>query len=222
VQTVDGIGARDLRHERAVDAGGRVTVMLAGEHPVALARVRTRLERDGFEVVALVDDADAAIEAAREFRPQICLLDADMPGGGILAADRISVELPATRIALMSGTPRHDQLRNVILAGADGYLPSATSPDRLAAALTGLINGEAALTRAMTGQLVREYRQLAPRPAAGPVTLPSVNFDNRPLPPRSRLLHMPRLLRHYRRRRRSGMSVTTAWASARARMTDYA
>jgi DNA-binding NarL/FixJ family response regulator len=221
VQTIDGIGARDLRHERAVDAGGRVTVMLAGERPVALARVRDRLERDGFAVIAEVADADAAIAAAREFRPQVCLLDFDMPGGGILAADRISLELPTARIALMSGSPRHDQLRDAILAGADGFLPAATSPERLSAALTGLVNGEAALPRAMTGQLVREFRQFAPRPAGGPALLPGARSDGQPLPPRSRLLYLPRLMRHYRRRRRSGMSVATSWASARARMTDY-
>jgi DNA-binding NarL/FixJ family response regulator len=221
VQTIDGIGARDLRHERAVDAGGRVTVMLAGERPVALARMRTQLERDGFEVIAEVADADAAIAAAREFQPQLCLLDFDLPGGGILAADRISLELPSARIALMSGTPRHDQLRDAILAGADGLLPAATSPERLSAALNGLINGEAALPRAMTGQLVREFRQFAPRPAGGPSLLPGAGFDGQPLPPRSRLRYLPRLTRHYRRRRQSGMSVATAWASARARMTEY-
>ncbi len=169
-----------------------------------------------------IDGAGAtAIAAAREFQPQVCLLDFDMPGGGILAADRISLELPSARIALMSGTPRHDQLRDAILAATARFLPAATSPDRLSAALNGLMNGEAALPRAMTGQLVREFRQLAPRTADGRALLPGAGSDGQPLPPRSRVWYLPRLMRHYRRRRRSGMSVATSWASARARMTDY-
>jgi DNA-binding NarL/FixJ family response regulator len=221
---------RDLRHESAVDAGGRVTVMLAGEHQMDHARIRNSLERDGFEVVAEVADADAAVEAALRLRPQLCLLDEDMPGGGILAADRISLELPATRIALLSGRPEPNQLRDAILAGADGYLAAATSPERLTAALNGLIAGEAAFPRAMTGQLVREFRQFAPRPVAapdpgpepGPRIIHAVGSDSQPLPPRSRLRYVPRLMRHYRHRRRAGMPVTHAWMSARERMGEYA
>jgi DNA-binding NarL/FixJ family response regulator len=221
VHMLDGINARDLRHERAVDAGGRVTVMLAGEHPIRLARVRSELEQHGFTVVAEAANADDAIRAAREHEPQLCLLDIDMPGGGILAADRISLELPDTRIAVMSGEPQPDQLRDAILAGADGYLPTSTSPERLPAALSGLVNGEAALTRAMTGQLVREYRQFAPRSSDRPALFTGVNFDNPALPPRSRLRYVPRLWRHYRHRRGGGMPMLTAWTSARARMADY-
>jgi DNA-binding NarL/FixJ family response regulator len=195
--------------------------MLAGERRATRAQMRSELERDGFDVVAVVADADEAIEAARELRPQLCVLDIDMPGGGILAADRISVELPETRIAVIAGEPTRGQLREVILAGADGYLPATTSPDRLKAALNGLINGEAALTPAMTGELVREYRQFVPREAEEGVVLPAPVSENQPLMPRSRVRYLPRLVRHYRHRRQSGMRIGSAWASARARMDDY-
>lgn len=221
MHALDGIDARELQHEHAVDAGGRVTVLLAGKHPKRLARVKIELERDGFTVVALVSTATEAIEAAREKQPQLCLLDIDMSGGGIAAADRISLDLPATRIAMLSGEPDPEQLRDVILAGADGFLPASMAPDRLSAALNGLAHGEAALTRAMTGQLVREYRQFALRAAEGPSQLGVVSFDIKPLPPRSRIRYLPRLWRHYRHRRDGGMPVGTAWASARARMADY-
>jgi DNA-binding NarL/FixJ family response regulator len=197
-------------------------MMLAGEHPARLARVWSQLERAGFAVVAEVVDADEAIKAARECRPQLCLLDADMPGGGILAANRISVELPDTRIVVMFAAAKDDdELLDAILAGADGYLPAATPPDRMTAALNGLMDGEAALTRTMTAQLVREYRQSAPHPANGRLTLLGDVFDKQPLPPRSRMRYVPRLVRHYRRRRRSGMAIGSAWVSARARMGDY-
>ena len=220
---LDGINARDLRPGPDEDAEGRVTVMLAGEHAMRLARVTRELEQNGFTVVAQAADADEAIEAAREYQPQLCLLDIEMPGGGIHAADRISLELPETRIAVMSGQPQEEQLRDAILAGADGYLPASTSPDRLSAALSGLVNGEAALTRAMTGQLVRDFRQFAPRASfAAPAFFSGPSFDNPPLPPRSRVRYLPRLWRHYRHRREGGMTVATAWASARARMADYA
>jgi DNA-binding NarL/FixJ family response regulator len=156
--------------------------MLAGEHPATLARAWSELEQDGFTVVAEVGDADAAVETARECRPELCLLDMDLPGGGILAANRISLELPETRIVVMFAAAKHDRLQEEILSDADGYLPAE---------------------------------------ANGRVTLPGAVFDNQSLPPRSRMLYLPRLLRHYRRRRRSGLAIGTAWASARARMGDY-
>jgi DNA-binding NarL/FixJ family response regulator len=217
---LDGTDTHDPRHESAVDAGGRVTVMLAGEHPLKLARVTRKLERGGFTVVAQALDANEALAAAREHQPQLCVLDIDMPGGGIVAADRISLELPSTRIAVLSGEPQQDQLRDAILAGADGYLPASTPPERLAAALSGLLNGEGALTRAMTGQLVRDFRQYVPRVGAG-AQRAGVRVLAPPLPPRSRLRYVPRLWHHYRHRRCGGMSIVTAWASARARMADY-
>jgi DNA-binding NarL/FixJ family response regulator len=221
VQSDVGIGARDLRDERAVDAGGRVSVMLAGEHPATLARVWSELEQGGFTVIAEVIDADEAINAAREFRPELCLLDIDLPGGGILAANQISLELPDTRIAVMFAATRHDQVRDAIVAGAEDHVPAATSPDRVTAALNGLSSGEAAPPRAVTTQLVRESGKLAPRIGNSRMGSAGLAFENQPLPPRSRVLYVPRLLRHYRRRRRSGMTIGSAWASARARMGDY-
>jgi DNA-binding NarL/FixJ family response regulator len=195
--------------------------MLAGERPATLARAWSELEQGGFTVVAQAADADAAVKAAVEFRPQLCLLDIELPGGGILAANRISLELPETRIAVLFVAPKDDELPDAVLADADDYLSVATSPDRLTAALNGLNNGEAALPLAMTAQLVREYPQFAPRIGNPRSRSHGVVFENQPLPPRSRVRYLPRLLRHYRRRRRSGMAVGTAWASARARMGDY-
>jgi DNA-binding NarL/FixJ family response regulator len=171
--------------------------MLAGKHPAALVRAWSELEQGGFTVVAQVADADAAIKAATELRPQLCLLDSELPGGGILAANQISSELPETRIAVLFVTPKDNGRHGASLAGDDGSLPAATSPDRHAAALNGPIQGN------------------------GQARLPGAVFENQPPPPRSRVRYLPRLLRHYRRRRRSGMGVGTAWVSARARMGDY-
>jgi len=204
VPIVDGIEARDLRRQRATDAGGRITVMLAGEHGAIRARVRSGLERDGFSVVAEAEDVDEAVDAARRFQPHICLLDIDMPGGGSLPPTGSASSCRRPGLRLLSGTPQRDQLREAILAGADGYLLRSTAADRLTAALNGLVNGEAALPRAMMGHLVREFRQFVPRASeVAPSALP-YGLDSQPLPPRSRVRYVPRLLKHYRRRRHSG------------------
>jgi len=248
-----------------------VTVVLGDVDRHARAAVRAGLERYGFSVVAVATDADEAVEAARRHRPSLCLLDVDMPGGGIDAAERINSELPQTKIAILSGTAKRDRVREAIRAGADGYLPRSTAPDRLGAALTGLINGEAALPRSLTGKLVHDLREVerrleqssnghgssgsaaaraarsrrdaAARGAAAAHRAAEARraadarrteyarrtaATKRPVGRRplrdaisSYVLYVPRLLRHFSHRLRSGMPVTTAWVSARARMLDY-
>ena len=198
-----------------------MTVVLGDVESRGRAAVRAGLEHYGFSVVAVVT-ADEAVEAARRLRPSVCLLDVDMPGGGIDAAERINSELPQTKIAILSGFAKRDRLLEAIRAGADGYLPRSTAPDCLGAALTGLMNGEAALPRSLTGSLVnalREGERLLEQSSNGH----SRSVTRRRLRDaiRSYVLYVPRILRHFAHRRRAGMPVTTAWDSARARMLDY-
>jgi DNA-binding NarL/FixJ family response regulator len=200
-----------------------VTVVLAGDPVSPLAGVRFGLERHGIKVVAQAGDADEAVDAALRHRPQVCLLDVDTPGGGIAAADRVNADLPDTKIAMLSGSARREELRDAILSGADAYLPRSTAPDRLAEALNGLVKGEAAFPRALTIDLLRELRPVAlpavviPSPVEAHFTL----WQHKEPQSRSRVLYVPRLLRHFRRRVRSGMPVAGAWSSARMRMTQY-
>ncbi|HWE34869.1 MAG TPA: response regulator transcription factor [Solirubrobacteraceae bacterium] len=253
------------------------TVVLGDHDNRARAAVRVALEHHGFSVVAEADDADEAVEAARRYRPSLCLLDVDLPGGGIDAADRINSELPDTKLAVLSGSAQRDLVREAIRAGADGYLLRSTAPDRLCAALAGVIKGEAALPRSLTGSLVRDLREIERRleqssngHAPPPLAAAQAARARRTAAARgaaaahraaearragevrraaearraeqarraeataraagrlplsraisSRVLYAPRLARHFRRRLHSGMSVTIAWNSARARMIDY-
>lgn len=139
---------------------GHLTVVLGDHDTRARAAVRAALEYHGFSVVAEADDAEAAVQAARRHQPSLCLLDVDMPGGGIDAAERISSELPGTKLAMLSGSARRDLVRDAIRAGADGFLLRSTAPDRLTAALNGLIRGEAAMPRSLTGRLVQDLRDV--------------------------------------------------------------
>jgi CheY-like chemotaxis protein len=126
--------------------------------------MRYALERHGFSVVAEVDSADEAFAAALFYVPQMCLMDSGLPGGAIAAADDIHSALSGTKIAMLSSTPYAGALYEAVRAGADGYLLRRTAPDRLAAALHAMLQGEAALPRALTGALLRELRNGASAP----------------------------------------------------------
>jgi DNA-binding NarL/FixJ family response regulator len=72
-------------------------VLVADAHLPTRTGIRLLLERSGFEVCAEAANADAAVAAAQREQPEICLVDADLPGGGMLATARIT-----SRMALLT------------------------------------------------------------------------------------------------------------------------
>jgi DNA-binding NarL/FixJ family response regulator len=143
--------------ERA--AAGLPTVVLADDHAATRAGVRVALERGGFEVVAEAASADDVVAAALRDRPSACLLDIYMPGGGIVAAQRIAANLPDTAIVMLTVSASEQDLFDALRAGASGYLLKTTDPDRLPLALHGVLKGDAALPRALTARLIEEFRR---------------------------------------------------------------
>jgi DNA-binding NarL/FixJ family response regulator len=190
------------------DAPEAVTVVLAEQDQASRLALRLALERQGFSVVAEAADGDEALAAVFHYQPQVCVLELELPGGGVHTIEQISTEQPGTRIAtLTDAAGSHDALR-AIRAGADGYLLASTAPDRLSRALKAMLRGETVIPRAVTTQLVSELRDPVVRPARrrGPLWV---------------LLYIPRFLRHFRRRLRSRMKVAVAWESTRERMQAY-
>ncbi len=128
-------------------------VLVADVHALSRAGIRIALERDGFDVSAEVSTASAALEAAVEQVPDVCLLDVDMPGGGIAAARAIAERLPGTSVVMIADAASEEGLLEALRAGARGYLPKDMDPSRLPHALRGVLKGEAAIPRALVGRL---------------------------------------------------------------------
>jgi two-component system NarL family response regulator len=152
-----------------------VRVLLADHQPAVRGAIRPLLERDGFEVCAEASDADAAIEAAIREKPDLCLVEVLLPGDGIRAASEIDAQVERTSVVMLTSSRETDHLVDSIRAGAVGYLLTDMDPDRIGAALQGVLGGEAAIPRVMVAALVRELqsrgeqRQLIGR--RGPVLL---------------------------------------------------
>jgi DNA-binding NarL/FixJ family response regulator len=136
-----------------------IRVLVADDHPPTRAGVRLALERGGFEVCAEAPDTDGAIEAAREHHPDVCLLDINMPGDGIKAAEVIAHELPDTAVVMLTVSRTDSDLFDALRAGASGYLLKDIDPSRLPLALMGVLEGEAALPRRLVALLIEEFRE---------------------------------------------------------------
>ena len=133
-------------------------MLVADEHAPARAGLRLALERDGLRVCGEVGDADEALAVAVRERPDVCLVDAGIPGGGIAATAGIQARLPGTPIVVLAKEPTDPDLFDALRAGAAGYLEWDTNPERLPAIVRGVLRGEVAISRRLAATLVEEFR----------------------------------------------------------------
>jgi len=139
-------------------SGEVLRVVIADDHPPTRAGVRTSLEAGGCAVLAEAADAAGAVRAAREHRPDVCLLDIHMPGSGIVAAGDVVRALPDTAVVMLTASYDDDDLFAALRAGASGYLLKDMDPDRLVVALRGVLAGETVLPRWLVARVMETFR----------------------------------------------------------------
>jgi DNA-binding NarL/FixJ family response regulator len=144
-------------------ADEQLTVVIADDHAPIRAAIRTALAADGFDVVGEAPNAEGAVALARQHKPHVCLLDIHMPGSGVAAAAEISTALPHTTVVMLTYSRADEDLFDSLRAGARGYLLKDMNPDRIGAALRGVLAGEAALPRALVGKVLDEFRATSKR-----------------------------------------------------------
>jgi DNA-binding NarL/FixJ family response regulator len=137
-----------------------VRVLIADDHPIWREGIRRALEGAGFEVCGEAGDGQAALEGALRERPDLCLLDVHMPGGGgIHATSQILEHLPETMVVMLTVSSEDIDLFNAIRAGASGYLLKNMDPALLPGAVRSVLDGEVALAPGLGRRLVDEFRQ---------------------------------------------------------------
>jgi DNA-binding NarL/FixJ family response regulator len=124
------------------------------------------LEAEGFTICSEATDAQSAIESASSERPDLALVDVELPGGAIAAAKAIAARVPETFVVMLNASTADRDLFDALRAGAVGYLLKGTDPAHLSLALRGVLAGEAAIPRALIPRIIGEFgernrRQLA-------------------------------------------------------------
>jgi DNA-binding NarL/FixJ family response regulator len=150
--------APTFRSSADVVSTRRIRVVVADGHAPTRAGVRASLDTDTFEVVGDAPNARLAVDLAVKLRPDICLLDVRMPGGGIVAAEEISRSVPDCAVVMLTSSADEDDLFDSLRAGARGYLLKNMDPDRLGPALHGVLAGEAALPRVLVSRVLEEFQ----------------------------------------------------------------
>jgi DNA-binding NarL/FixJ family response regulator len=133
-------------------------VVVAGAHLPTRTGIRLVLERNGFEICAEAPDANSAVAAVLREKPELCLVDADLPGGAMLATAQITTRAPATDTVVLAAEADEQGVVDALHAGASGYLPLEANPEGLVRALRAVRRGEPAVPRSLLGPLVDQFR----------------------------------------------------------------
>jgi two-component system response regulator DesR len=121
-----------------------VRLLLADDQELIRSALAVMLDlEDDFEVVASVGRGDEVVAAAREHRPDVALLDIEMPGiDGLAAAGVLAKEVPACRSLILTTFGRPGYLRRAMESGAFGFVVKDAPPERLADAIRRVAAGE--------------------------------------------------------------------------------
>jgi DNA-binding NarL/FixJ family response regulator len=133
-------------------------VLIADDHAPTRAGVRIALERDGIEVCAEVTNAADAVEAALRERPDLCLIDVHMPGGGPSAASKITSKLPETLVLMLTVSRDNEDVLESLRRGAAGYLLKDMNPASLPVAVRAALSGEGVIPRTLAAGLIAEFQ----------------------------------------------------------------
>lgn len=141
-----------------------ITVLLADDHNVlrqGMAQVLD-MQRD-IEVVAQAANGEEAVRLTAQHRPDIVLMDINMPGlDGVTAARRITSDFPEMGVIILTMYRRDDYVFEAIKAGANGYLLKEVELDELLDAVRAVAQGEAVIDSAIASRLLDEFRRPAP------------------------------------------------------------
>jgi two-component system response regulator DesR len=120
-----------------------IRVLLADDHLLIREALVLLLDtEDDIEVVADVGRGDHAVEKALALKPDVTVLDIDMPGmDGLAVAQHLSKELPDTRLVIVTGHGRPGNLRQAMAAGVRGFLGKDTPGARLAQVIRQVYEG---------------------------------------------------------------------------------
>jgi len=136
----------------------RIRVILADDHPIVRAGIRSELERiDGVEVAAEASDGREALELVQKHQPDLVFMDISMKGlNGLEATARILREFPKIRVIILSMHENEEYFWQALKAGASGYLLKRAAVAELASALKRVLEGEIYLARDVSSKLVQK------------------------------------------------------------------
>jgi DNA-binding NarL/FixJ family response regulator len=142
-------------------ASKKIRILLADDHAVVRAGFRMILAAHAdMEIVGEAGDGRAVLEQAQRLRPDVVVMDVAMPGlNGIEATRRLADAHPHTRVLALSMHKDSVYVREMLRAGARGYLLKDSIDSDLIAAVRAVARGDAYLSPAIADGVLSDYRR---------------------------------------------------------------
>ncbi|KNA89901.1 response regulator transcription factor [Gordonia sp. w5E2] len=149
----------------------QLRVMVVDDHPMWRDGVARDLSDAGFEIVATADSSGAAGRRAGAVRPDVVLMDMQLPDGNGAEATAAVLEVsPKTRVLVLSASDERDDVLDAVKAGASGYLVKSASKEELIDAVRATAAGQAVFTPGLAGLVLGEFRRMSSEPDRAPQT----------------------------------------------------
>jgi DNA-binding NarL/FixJ family response regulator len=135
-----------------------ISVILADDHAVVRKGIREFLEESGnIAVVAEASTGDEALAAIRECRPDVAVLDIQMPGRtGLEVTRAVRVEQLPVGVLILTAYDDDPFVMTALQAGANGYVLKTAEPEEIVAAVRAVHEGQSALDPAILGKVMSQ------------------------------------------------------------------
>ncbi|WP_244785515.1 response regulator [Cupriavidus pauculus] len=148
-----------------------IRVLLADDHTLFRSGIRALLQRQSdIEIVDEAADGVEGLKRAKQHRPDVILLDLNMPGLSGLDTLQLMVEdLPDCAVIILTVSEQAEELAAALRGGARGYLLKNIETEALTSAIRRANAGEPVISESMTSKLVQQFRaqKTSPAPSRG-------------------------------------------------------
>jgi DNA-binding NarL/FixJ family response regulator len=143
-----------------------IRVMVVDDHPMWRDAVERDLEDAGFDVVAVAANGNEALARFPAARPQVVVLDLQIPGpNGVAVTGEVVRQDPTARVLILSASGEQADVLEAVKAGATGYLVKSASRSELIAAVRRVAQGDTVFTPGLAGLVLGEFRRMLEAPA---------------------------------------------------------
>jgi len=140
-----------------------VRIVLADDHSLFREGLKRILNMEpGFRVVAECGDGKAVLDLCRDLKPDVVLLDINMPvAGGVEATEALYKEMPELKVIILSIHDDESYVFETLRKGASGYLLKDMETDTLIEAIRTVVAGNAYIHPRVTGKLINQIRRMS-------------------------------------------------------------
>ena len=143
-----------------------IRVMVVDDHPMWRDAVERDLQDAGFDVVAVAANGNEALARFPAARPQVVVLDLQIPGpNGVAVTAEVVRQDPTARVLILSASGEQADVLEAVKAGATGYLVKSASRSELIAAVRRVAQGDTVFTPGLAGLVLGEFRRMLEAPA---------------------------------------------------------